>query len=211
MQVKSVYPVHCFHCGKPFDAVKAADCDCVKRPRSLCCPHCQRCFCDAPPKYKTAFWPKAPRELWLRRNAPLDAGPAGATAKELLRPLVLFADDDAVGRTLAEGVIAEMGLGVIVARNGDEALDMARIHKPDLLITDAFMPKRDGREVARIVKKELPATKVIVITALYKNPRYRQEALTQFKVDEYLTKPVDPKQLRAVVEKQLGIRGVRDS
>lgn len=204
MQDKPVYPVTCFHCRQPYDAVTAADCDCLHLPRSLRCPHCQKCFCDAPQKYKTEFWANAPRELWSRRKSPLEAVPPGATTEALQRPLVLFADDDAVGRAIAQRVLGAMGLGVIVARNGDEALEMVRTHKPDLLITDAFMPKRDGREVARIVKEELPATKVIVISGLYKDPRYKHEALKQFKVDEYLTKPVDPKQLREAVEKQLG-------
>src|SRR6059058_4018509 len=94
MQDQPVYPVTCFHCRQPYDAVTAEDCHCLHLPRSLCCPHCQKCFCDASQNYKTEFWANAPRELWSRRKSPLEAAPPGATAEALQRPLVLFADDD---------------------------------------------------------------------------------------------------------------------
>lgn len=162
-----MYNVQCFHCGRPFDAVTAEDCDCIELTRSLICPHCHDCFCDAPQRYKTEFWANAPRDLWSRRKALPEAIPA-----TLVRPLVLFADDDGISRAIAMRVLGAMGLGVIIASNGDEALSMAREHKPELIVTDAFMPKLDGREVARIVKEELPDTKVIVISGLYKDPRY---------------------------------------
>lgn len=199
----ALYTVTCFHCKRPFDAVTASECDCLQRPRSLTCPHCQKCFCSAPQRYKTDFWANAPRELWSRRKATPE--PLLPAAAELARPLVLFADDDSIGRAIAQRVVAAMGLGVVVAANGDEALSLAREHKPDLLITDAFMPKLDGREVARLVKEELPQTKVVVISGLYKDPRYKHEALKHFKVDDYLTKPVDPTRLRSVIEKTLGL------
>lgn len=193
-----MYNVKCFHCGRLFDAVTAEDCDCIEVTRSLTCPHCNDCFCDAPQRYKTEFWANAPRDLWSRRKSLPEAIPA-----TLIRPLVLFADDDGISRAIATRVLGAMGLGVIVATNGDEALSMAREHKPELIVTDAFMPKLDGREVARIVKEELPDTKVIVISGLYKDPRYKHEAMKHFKVDDYLTKPVDPGTLRDAVAKNL--------
>jgi CheY-like chemotaxis protein len=200
-----MYRVECLNCQRPYDAEQAAECDCLEQPRSLRCPHCAGCFCKAPQKYKTEFWANAPRELWSRRKSlPESAPAANATPAAVMRPLVLFADDDPVGRAIARRVIGALEVGVIVASDGDEALWMAREYQPEIVITDAFMPKLDGREVARIIKDELPKTKVVVISGLYKDPRYKHEAMRDFKVDDYLTKPVSPAALREAVVKQLG-------
>ena len=58
--------------------------------------------------------------------------------------------------------------------------------------------------MSRIVKAERPRTKVVVITSVYKDPRYKYEALKDFAVDDYLPKPVKPAELREVVTKHLG-------
>lgn len=204
MREQPAYQVTCFHCKRSFDALQAFECDCLHHPRSLRCPHCSACFCTATAKYKTDFWANAPLELWsLRRSLPESRPGDNEPAKGIVRPLVLFADDDAVGRAIARRVLDSMGIGVIVAADGREALALAREYKPELLITDAFMPKLDGRELARTVKEEQPATKVIVISGVYKDPRYKHEALKDFKVDDYLTKPVEPDKLMQAVTKLL--------
>ncbi len=117
--------------------------------------------------------------------------------------MVLFADDDAVGRAIARQTILNLGFGVVIAANGEEALALARQHRPELIITDAMMPRLDGRELARIIKGELPSTRVIVITGVYKDPRYKHEAQKTFGVDEYLAKPVRPEALAELVKKYL--------
>lgn len=117
--------------------------------------------------------------------------------------MVLFADDDPTGRAIAARVISALGYGVAVAEDGQQALEIARSYKPDLIITDAFMPRLDGREMGRTIKRELPATKVVVITSVYKDPRYKHEALRDFQVDAYLHKPVNPTELRTTVRKFL--------
>jgi len=121
----------------------------------------------------------------------------------MVRPLVLFADDDPTGRAIATRVIRTMSLGIITAANGEEALELARFHKPELIVTDAFMPRLDGREVSRIVRQEMPETKIVLITSVYKDSRYRSEAIRDFGVDEYLTKPINPAQLRQIVSRYL--------
>jgi CheY-like chemotaxis protein len=199
-----VYKVECFHCKRSYDALTAADCDCLQQPRSLRCPHCAACFCDAPKAFKTNFWAEAPRELWSRRKAVEPDAPVPPDPAAIIRPLILFADDDAVSRAIARRLLGSMGLGVVVAANGEDALRLARELRPEMLVTDAFMPKLDGRELARMVKQENPRMKVIVISGVYKDPRYKHEALKTFQVDEYLTKPVSPRNLRAAVVRHLG-------
>lgn len=201
--MSAVYKVTCPTCGRPFDALKAADCDCLETVRSLRCPNCAACFCKAPQAFKSTFWRDAPRELVERRKVqpPPTGTVAPLSAETITRPLVLFAEDDATARSIARRVIKTLKRGIITAKDGEEALAMARQFLPDLVITDALMPKLDGREVARIIKVETPGTKVVVITGLYKDRRYRDEAMDKFGVDDYLAKPVTPGDLREIVER----------
>jgi CheY-like chemotaxis protein len=196
-----MYKVTCISCGRPFDALKASECSCLQPVRSYRCPNCAACFCRDEKKLDE-FWREAPPEMWQRRRTQT-APESEAAPADLKRPLVLFADDDPTGRAIAARVINSIGFGVIVASNGEEALSLAREHHPELIITDALMPRLDGREMARTIKAESPETKIVVITSVYKDARYKYEAMRDFQVDEYLPKPVDPKALREVVTKYL--------
>jgi len=85
-------------------------------------------------------------------------------------------------------------------------LDLAQRYKPDLVLTDALMPRMDGREMARRIKEEAATAKakVVVMTALYTNVKYRTEGFKKYKVDDYLAKPLTFEDLRAVLQKHLG-------
>ena len=117
--------------------------------------------------------------------------------------IILFADDDPIARRIAQKVAEDMGVSLVVATNGQEAADMAQELRPDLLVTDALMPHLDGREVALIARKANAFVKVVLITSVYKDPRYKYEAYKKFEVDEYLHKPITPEKLREVFEKYL--------
>ena len=197
--MSEVYKVTCPSCGRPYDAMKALDCDCLENVRSFRCPNCAACFCKAPQAFKSAFWANAPKALVERRKQ--IPPPTGTHQPVITRPLVLFAEDDATARSIARRVISSLKRGIITAKDGEEALKMARQFWPDLVITDALMPKLDGREVARLIKEEMPRTRVVVITGLYKDRRYRDEAIDKFGVDDYLAKPLAPAALREIVER----------
>jgi CheY-like chemotaxis protein len=198
-----VYRVTCHACGKPFDAEKAPDCNCDRPIRSFRCPNCDSCFCDAPPDYAVEFWKTATPEIRARRGQHPSADHVNDPPELVPRPLVLFADDDPSARSIAIQVVKSLGLGIVIAADGETALQLARIYKPELLITDALMPKLDGREVALAVRQEMPQTKIIVITGVYKDRRYKEEAQRMFAVDEFLQKPLKPGDLRDLVRKYL--------
>ena len=129
------------------------------------------------------------------------------SAGQLPRPIVLVVDDDRVVHMIAARVLGSMPVSAVYAHDGAQALQMANELKPDLIITDALLPKLDGRELCRIVKTS-PATagcKVAVMTALYKAMRYRNEAFHTFKADEFIEKPLSPEKLRHLVSHLLGI------
>ena len=84
------------------------------------------------------------------------------------------------------------------AADGEIALPLMRKTKPDVLITDIKMPFMDGLSLSRIVREELPKTKIIIISG-YDDFEYAQEAIA-IGVDQYLLKPVTRMNLRKVLQ-----------
>lgn len=107
---------------------------------------------------------------------------------------------------MATRVIASLGYGLVVAKNGAEGLELARAYRPDLVLTDALMPRMDGRDMARAIKadRDLAATKVVVMTSLYTKPSHVLDARRNIRVDDYLAKPVDFGRLKGLLQKHLG-------
>jgi CheY-like chemotaxis protein len=204
----SGYSVRCHACGQPYNAVAAAWCSCLASTRSPVCPACGKCSCAAPKPYRDAFWEDAPADLFRRRHldrqlpAP-EADPADG--RPLKRPLVLVADDDKSILRVATLVLDGMGYGVLLAHDGAEAIRMAKAYRPDLILTDALMPKMDGREVCRRLKgdPETRGIKVVIMTAAFVLSKYKSEAMKDFQADDYLLKPVDYELLQALLLRHL--------
>lgn len=82
------------------------------------------------------------------------------------RPSTLvIADDDAGFAALVEAILAEQGYEVVArAPNGEEAVRLAAELRPDLVLMDLNMPVLDGFEATRRIRRELPATRVFVLS-----------------------------------------------
>lgn len=87
------------------------------------------------------------------------------------------------------------GYVVLTARNGKDAIEIAKAEKPHLIILDVMMPKMDGIETCSEIKNipELNNTIVIFLTA--RGEDYSQIAGFEAGADDYITKPVKPKVL----------------
>lgn len=202
------YPVCCFNCQENFDATRAEWCRCVGRDNTLVCEHCGGCFCKAPAPYKERFWIDAPPSLFERKmigsKRALSAR-ANPPANDVKRPLILLVEDDENVQLIVRTVVTTMGYGFVVGANGQEGLSLAREYSPDLILSDAFMPKLDGREMCRLLKED-PTTsrsKAIIMTGLYTDRKYRNEALDYFKVDDYVAKPLAVDDLIKLFKKHL--------
>lgn len=208
-EVALSYVVTCAKCQVPYDALQAAWCSCLVSERTFACPSCGACLCKAAPAVKQKFWAGAPQAMWDRKllesRHPFEP-PPNPPPSEARRPLILLVDDEKDIQRVAFRVLEALGYGVILARNGVEGLELARLYKPELVLTDALMPKLDGREMSLQIKSDpaLAGVKTVVMTALYKSVRYETEAYKNFKVDGYLSKPLDVEQLSAVLKKHLG-------
>jgi len=206
------FVIPCTHCLRRYDAVSAAWCDCIGDTPTLRCPHCGRCFCRAATEYKTELWRLAPAELHEQRRERIAAAPpperlasVGSDAS-MARPLVLIVDDSKLIRTTTKRIVTALGYGALEAADADQALALTLLYRPEVVLTDALMPKVDGRDLCRTLKNSASTrdTKVILMTGLYKAPHYKYEAFHSFGVDEYLLKPIEPEELRKLLERLAG-------
>lgn len=116
---------------------------------------------------------------------------------------VLVADDSRVFRALVAEILRERGHDVLEAGNGREALEMTLAARPELLVLDALMPLLSGFDVLARLREKLPSyrPKVFMVTAVYKSRRWESEARTQYEVEEYMEKPLEPETLFAALGK----------
>jgi len=197
------YRVPCWSCRAEFDASATRWCDCVTAERTRVCTACGRCFCKAPRTYKQEFWSAAPRALWdqklaLRRSAaPLPPNPL---VGQTVRPLILVCEDEEGIARLVVEILASLGYGWIRASDGAEGFTLAKEHRPDLVLTDALMPRMDGRDLCRKLKADPYTWKipVIVMTSLYTSQKYKSETLG-LGASDYLAKPIERSQLAEVL------------
>ena len=85
------------------------------------------------------------------------------------------------------------------ASDGEIAFPMILKLKPDILVTDIKMPFMDGLELSKLVKKELPNIRIIILSG-YDEFTYAQEAVS-IGVEEYLLKPISPAKLLSSIKK----------
>lgn len=105
---------------------------------------------------------------------------------------ILVVDDIETNRSLLKESLSKAGSRVLLAENGFEALKVCELEKPDLIITDLFMPVMNGFEVATKLR-ENPETSHIPIIAL--SASALQDLPEMSKFDGYLMKPVNIAQL----------------
>jgi CheY-like chemotaxis protein len=78
--------------------------------------------------------------------------------------LILVVDDEKGPRRLIQRICEQQGHKVVLAENGDEALQVLRTNRVDLLITDNDMPKLKGLELIGLVQPQLPKLKIILVS-----------------------------------------------
>ncbi len=203
------YDIVCDNCHVVFDATEADWCSCLTRERTVVCTNCLTCFCKAPPAYKEVFWLGAPQRLLENKGAEQRRKSLVLTANvppgEIKRPLVMFVEDDEDIQAVMQRVSANLGYGSVSAINGREGMDVARAYRPNLILSDAFLPQLDGREMCRLLKQDpaFASTKMVVMTGLYADIQYKSEAIKRFRLDDCLAKPVSITDLINLLQRNL--------
>ncbi|NTU61947.1 MAG: response regulator transcription factor [Chloroflexi bacterium] len=135
---------------------------------------------------------------------------------------ILVVDDDRQIVRLLQSYLQQSGFTVLTAYDGEEALHTIRRERPDLVVLDLTLPKRDGLDVARIVRSDetLAATPILMLTARVED--VDKILGLELGADDYLTKPFNPQEVvartRAILRRSSGtlrppgvvqIRGLR--
>lgn len=110
---------------------------------------------------------------------------------------ILVVDDQKVVVETCRQYLEHAGYEVVVAYNGEQALEEVRVSGPDLIVLDLLLPRIDGREVCRRLRAEGVSVPVLMLSAL-STEEDRVSGL-ELGADDYLVKPFSPRELVARV------------
>lgn len=121
---------------------------------------------------------------------------------------LLIVDDESHIRMLLEQTLEDLedeGVEFFTAENGEEALEIIKSENPQLVFLDVMMPKMNGMEVCRRVKKELLLTDVFIVLLTAKGQELDRLKGQEVGADVYMTKPFDPEVILAKAKEVLGL------
>ena len=114
---------------------------------------------------------------------------------------ILVVDDEDALRMVLSSELSSSGYDVAIASDGDEAITIVQNKKFDLVLLDIKMPKVDGFEVLKFIKKNFPAMKVIMLTGFAD----LKNAIESKKhgAEDFVSKPYDLVDLLTTIERVL--------
>ncbi len=119
---------------------------------------------------------------------------------------ILIVDDDSNIRRVLSFLLERTGCKVYTAVNGEDGLQRAHELHPDLVITDAMMPKKDGFELCRDLRADtqFAAMKIMMLTAL--DQAMGSDTPPDFGADLCLMKPFNPTEILRIVKELLQLQ-----
>lgn len=118
--------------------------------------------------------------------------------------LVLIADDEVHIREVISYMLQSAGLEVITARDGDEALELAKSEHPDLLIVDYQMPGLTGAQVCLRLRQDPKTKRIPAIMLTARGLDMGQDELDQAGIGMVIAKPFSPREVLSYAEELLG-------
>ena len=106
---------------------------------------------------------------------------------------VLIADDEPDILEILKYNLVNEGYQVITAKDGDEAIEKAKIFLPDLVVLDIMMPKKSGVQVCEILRTQSIFRNTLIIFLTAVNDETTQIKGLEMGADDYLSKPISPK------------------
>jgi two-component system, OmpR family, alkaline phosphatase synthesis response regulator PhoP len=106
---------------------------------------------------------------------------------------VLIADDEPDIIEILKYNLLNEGYEVFTAKDGDEAIEKARRHLPDLVILDVMMPRKNGVEVCSILRSQPAFKETLIIFLTAVNDEGTEIRGLETGADDYLSKPISPK------------------
>ncbi|MFZ5862365.1 MAG: ATP-binding protein [Nitrospirota bacterium] len=158
-------------------------------------------------------WPGRPL---LRTHASLGTGLQGGSSWTMPESLhgrgetVLVADDSETDREALRASLVGKGYTVLAAKDGMEALDLVRTHKPGLVVTDLMMPRLSGAELCRLLKEDPDTASIPVILVTARNSLGDMVFGIEMGADDYVAKPYDAHELAVRISALLRMRRIRE-
>ncbi|HEY9642331.1 MAG TPA: PAS domain S-box protein [Coleofasciculaceae cyanobacterium] len=135
----------------------------------------------------------------------LDAAASFSETREPTRrmPLILLAENNEANIATLSSYLTAKGYGILLAKNGREAIALTQQHSPDLILMDIQMPEVDGLEAIRQIRSQPDTARmpIISLTALVM-PGDREQCLAAG-ANAYLSKPIKLKQLLTTIQQLL--------
>lgn len=147
----------------------------------------------------------------LSQPSPSEFEPTATTSRQLvvnpenaIAPLILLAEDNEANIQTFTAYLTAINYRIIVAKNGEEAVSMAKANSPDIILMDVQMPGMDGLEATKKIRLEpnLMNTPIIALTALAMEGD--RDRCLEAGANDYLSKPVKLRQLNLLIQQVLG-------
>ena len=119
---------------------------------------------------------------------------------------VLVCDNEAPLRALVRATLSVGDYEVVEARDGDEALELIRSTRPDVVLLDMMMPGRTGLDVLTELKQDGEASRIPVVMLTARTQASDRAAVADAGADRFLGKPFSPLELISTVEALLAGR-----
>jgi len=118
---------------------------------------------------------------------------------------ILLAEDDELIRKIIHEVVKDE-YELIIADNGEDAIEKAKLHEPELILLDFMMPVKNGFMVCKELRtiKELRKSIIIMVTALSDKDSERMGLSSG--ADDFITKPFNPIELRTKIKMMFRLR-----
>jgi CheY-like chemotaxis protein len=135
--------------------------------------------------------------------APFSPSPSAASDPAAAnRGVILLAEDNPVNQRVAQRLLEKRGYRVIVATDGEQAVEKWRNSQPNLILMDLQMPRMDGLEATAEIRRSETATgaRVPIVAVTANAMKGDRERCLRGGMDGYVSKPIDSTQLLAMVE-----------
>jgi chemosensory pili system protein ChpA (sensor histidine kinase/response regulator) len=111
------------------------------------------------------------------------------------RPLVLVVDDSLTVRKITSRLLAREGFKVLAAKDGADALELLRTESPDAILLDIEMPRMDGFEFTRTIKRDSRTAGIPIVMITSRIAEKHRTRARELGVDRYLGKPYQEEEL----------------
>ena len=125
------------------------------------------------------------------------------------RKKILIVDDSPTTLMMEKMILKQEPYELIVAKDGQEAVDLAIEHQPDLILLDVVMPVMDGFEACRQLRERAATRSTPIIMVTTRGEEKHVELGFESGCSDYVTKPIDGLELLSKIRNYLPSRGTR--